>query len=143
MYKSVYKVGRLTFEAEVNGSDISLMRLPVLPSIMFTHYGDQSYHVDQMCIVHFKQGVAELAAKQGVSSEEFIGMCNDNAGFDSDHFVVAEYTGRDGSSENLTPDTALDGFMEWEIEQALTALEQDSKLIDYLLNAVANQLLIG
>lgn len=140
MYSKVYSVGRLTFKVEVTEFELSLIRLPVIP---VSTQDNQSYHEDQMCTVYFKQGIAERAAQHGVTNEEFIGMCNDNAGFDSDHFVVVEYTGRDGSSENLRPDTALDGFMEWEIEQALTTLEQDSRLIAYLNDGLMDKQLLG
>lgn len=146
MYSKVYNVGRLTFKVEVQGPQptsgcLTLTRLPVVPA---TSGPEVSYHNDQMCNLYFKPAVTEDAVEHGVTNEEFIEMCKDNAGFESKHFVVAEYTGRDGSSENLTPDTALDGFLECEIERALQILEEDDKLIAYLTdNAVERLLVIG
>ena len=142
MYTKTYHVGRLSFKVEAQGLDwLSLTRLPV---VRVTNEPGHSDHHDQMCGLYFKPAVADEAAEQGVTPEEFISMCNDNAGFDSKHFVVAEYTGREGSSENLTPDVALDGFLDWEIEYALQTLEQDDKLIAYLTDSMVDkQLLIG
>jgi hypothetical protein len=142
MYSKVYNVGRLSFMVEVfsdagRSHELALTRLPVIPVT------DGSYHTEQTCYVYFKEGLDGLATEQGMTVEELIERCIENAGFDSDNFVLAEYIGRDGSSENFTPDTALDGFMEWEIEQALATLEQDGKLLAYLTDQlIEKQLLV-
>jgi hypothetical protein len=132
--------GRLKFRIEVYGKQISLKRLPILPDQIDGEYVDS-----QMCTVYLKETITheDLGWDDEYTHEELIEQFNENAGHESELYAVAEYTGREQSSENLTPDTALDGFLEWEIGYALQTLDQDQELYKLMISLAVNGILLN
>jgi len=95
-----------------------------------------SYNDVQMCSIHYKPNFdPAVLGWDGVTKEEGLEQCIENSGHESAHFVVGEYVGREQSSQNLSPDTALDGFMEYEITEALRQLEADTLLLLTLIKS--------
>ena len=127
LFTKVYSARYLKFQVEVYSAEsFSLIRLPKL---------DLPGEDHQCCSVYLKEiiDVKELGWEDTVTREEAIEMFGDNAGHDSNRYIVGEYTGRERSSENLCPDTALDGFLEEELHIALSTIDEDEDLYKQLM----------
>ena len=122
MFTKRYAVGRLSFEVNILPDfTIELIRLPV---IKVDYDAEASFHSEQMCtVVH-----VECPPQWVIDNSISVDGIGDNAG----HYAVAEYIGRESSSENLTPDTALDGFLDWELGVALETLSGDDLIAEYI-----------
>ena len=125
------KSGRFWFHiCAYDDCTVQLVRLPKIDIGTLNDEGSQ--HDPQMCCVCYKPIIIEQEVNELV----------DNSGHESRLFVVSEYVGRETASANLTPDTALDGFLEWEIDHALKMLDQDKELVKRLENRLADILLV-
>lgn len=142
IFSKTFKSGRFVFRADVwDNCTLDLIRLP---KIDLPDDDEESYHYPQMCSVCYKPALTceALGWDEPMTVEEVVARLNENANFESKLFVVSEYTGRETSSENLTPDTALDGFLEWEINVALQMLDADQEIVKRLESRYADIILI-
>lgn len=145
VFTKVYKHSHLEFKVDIKVSDrchyIDVTRLPELPE----EFSSKHHLDDQMCLVFFKEAlIPEIGGfEPDTSVDEMVERFIENSGLQSEKFVVAEYVGRDNSSENLTPDTALDGFIEWEINFALQLMDNDPELNNVLTNILAHNIMIA
>jgi len=142
-FSKVYKSGHLAFKVEAEGAHIDLIRLPVVDdAVHASQNGSHSY--PQMCMVFLKETLtADLMGwSDGPKCNELIKDLSENAGPSSKRYVVSEYVGREGSSENLSPDTALDGFLEWELDVALQAIDKDEELYKYLIACAIEKIIL-
>ena len=133
MFTKKYSYGRLSFEVQITPElDIELVRLPILPT---SSDPDDSYHTEQMCRIIHLECPADItkiwADQEGITVAEWLSNYKTRYAT-SGSYSVLEYVGRESSSENLTPDTALDGFLEWELNVALELLNHDHVLSDYI-----------
>jgi len=130
LFTKEYSTRHFKFKVEVH-SDISfsLIRLPQL------NLPDED---NQMCSVYLKEIITKemvgwVDDGEDMTQEEIISRFDENSGHESNRYTVGEYTGRESSSDNLYPDTALDGFLESELQIALDTLDKDEELYKQLM----------
>jgi len=123
-----YTQGRLTFSLEVQDDFcLCLVRLPKLDSIPEGGSFDQ----EQLCYL-FRADCPPHHVLDSPHGDEHLEIVKDNCGYYTDNYIVEEYVGRQSSSDNWTPDTALDGFLDNELSLALELVEKDSELAEWL-----------
>ena len=135
LFSKVFKCGRLAFKADVFGlENINLCRLPVVTA---EQKEGESFDYDQvLCMMHKKYA---LDYEGFDSVADMIDMYEQNAGFNTENYQVCEYVGREGSSSNFYPDTAMDGFLDQEIETVMKIVEQDEEFTNKIKELYAKQ----
>lgn len=121
LFTKNYSTGRLKFQVKVYRDQIDLTRLPLLECVDYC---------DQMCTVYLKETLTceSLGWEESMTSEEVIESIRGNAGRETSRYILGEYIGREGSSENLSPDIAIDGFLDRELDFALDTINEDDDL---------------
>jgi len=130
VFSKKLKSSRLEFRVDVwkNGC-ISLVRLPEVDYEQLYKNGYNDSH--QMCSV-VKNTCIPKDIMWGDSEEEFIESLQENAGHSTDNYTMIEFIGRDAASQNNDPDTAIDGFLEWELGVAMDLLDKDKEIAKFV-----------
>lgn len=124
LYRKEYSKYRVSFEVSVDEDLVlSLVRLPKFNV-------DDQY--DQQCYIYVKGFIKDQ--EDGMNADDMLEYFRCNAGRETRRYVVSEYTGREMSSENLHPDIALDGFLEEELDIALSTIDEDDELYKKILS---------
>lgn len=139
IFSKVYKSRNLSFKVDLYSTlQMNLTRLPAVDYTTLEDYDD----MHQMCSVVNKECIPQdYITEENDSVEANIELFLNNAGIESKKYVVVEYVGRDCASENLHPDTAVDGFLEDEIAFALQMLDEDKELNKCFLRAAYAKML--
>lgn len=131
VFSKKFKTSRLEFRVDVasNGC-VSLVRLPELDieELYKNGYNDSK----QMCSVVKNTCVPKNIIWDNITEEEFLESLQDNSGHSTDNYTMMEFIGRDAASQNLEPDTAIDGFLEWELNVAMDLLDKDKEIARFI-----------